>query len=318
MSKQMVRDYIENHPLFDGVREESLSALASNAKVRTYPRNGLVFDTSHRNTRHFFIIMDGRLQLNLQNLNKKTMLPNEVFGEVAFFSNDHRTGSVIALEKAKLLAFPRSIFTNKNGMQPECRFLVLQRLANQIISYLSDYLQRSSFRLVQQPESEQLEFKTSFPSKPKAKKDILKTIVAMLNTKGGSILFGVDNGGNVLGLDIEDSAKMDEKIRSFLQYVDDRLGPNCRDLVDIYGDEVEGKTIVRVDCTPSKIPVFAPVEQQKAKVKIKQDKKGGAKKANNPQKVTEYIFYRRRGPQDIRLDSREMVPYLERRFFNGG
>lgn len=94
-------------------------------------------------------------------------------------------------------------------------------------------------------------------------------------------------------MDIEDSAEMDEQIRSFLQYVDDRLGPNCRDLVDIYGDEVEGKTIARVDCTPSKIPVFAPVEQ-KAKAKTKKAKKEGGKKANKAQKVTEYIFYRRR------------------------
>lgn len=317
MSKQIVRDYIENHPLFENVREESLDVLAKAAKIRTYPRNGLVFDSSYRNTRHFFIIMEGRFQLNLQNLNKKTMVPEEVFGEVAFFSNDHRTGSVTALEKSKLLAFPRSIFMHENGMLPKCRFLILQRLSNQIISYLSNYLQRSSFRLVEQPESEVLEFKSTFPRKSNHKKNILKTIVAMLNTEGGSIVFGVDNGGSVLGLDIEDSAKMDEQIRSFLQYVDDRLGPNCRDLVDIYGDEVEGKTIARVDCTPSKIPVFAPVEQ-KAKTKTKKAKKEGGKKANKPQKVTEYIFYRRRGPQDIRLSSREMVPYLERRFFNGG
>ena len=316
MSKQTVYDYIKEHSLFEGVREESLTALSEAARVRPYPRNGIVFDASHRKTRHFFIIMEGRLELNLQNLKKKAMMPGEVFGEVAFFSNDHRTGSVTALEKAKLLAFPRSVFASNNGMLPECRFLILQRLANQIISYLSDYLQRSSSRLVQQPESEKLEFKTSFPSKSNHKKNILKTIVAMLNTEGGSIVFGVDNGGGVLGLDVEDKEKMDEKIRSMLQYVDDKLGSNCRDLIDIYGDEIEGKIIARVDCTPSKIPVFAPVKQ-KAKTKPKKDKKEDGKKEVKAPKVTEYVFYRRRGPQDIQLSSREMVPYLERRFFNG-
>ena len=316
MSKQPVYDYIKSHPLFEGVREESLTALVKAAKLRSYSRNGLVFDTSRRNTRHFFIIMEGCLELNLQNLKKKTMMPGEVFGEVAFFSNDHRTGSVTALEKAKLLTFPRSVFASNNGMLPECRFLILQRLANQIISYLSDYLQRSSSRLVQQPESDELEFKTSFPSKSNHKKNILKTIVAMLNTEGGSIIFGVDNGGGVLGLDVEDKEKMDEKIRSMLQYVDDKLGSNCRDLIDIYGDEIEGKMIARVDCTPSKIPVFAPVEQ-KAKTKAKKDKKEGGKKEVKAPKVKEHVFYRRRGPQDIQLSSREMVPYLERRFFNG-
>jgi CRP-like cAMP-binding protein len=110
MSKRLIYDYIKEHPLFEGVREESLAVLSKAARVRPYPRNGIVFDTSHRNTRHFFIIMEGRLQLNLQNLKKKKMMPGGVFGEVAFFSNDHRTGSVTALEKSKLLAFPRSIF----------------------------------------------------------------------------------------------------------------------------------------------------------------------------------------------------------------
>ena len=92
MSKQTVYDYIKEHSLFEGVREESLTALSEAARVRPYPRNGIVFDASHRKTRHFFIIMEGRLELNLQNLKKKAMMPGEVFGEVAFFSNDHRTG----------------------------------------------------------------------------------------------------------------------------------------------------------------------------------------------------------------------------------
>ena len=62
--------------------------------------------------------------------------------------------------------------------------------------------------LVQQGESDELEFKSTFQynlhtqkSDKALVKAILKTIAAFTNTDGGTLLIGVDNKGQILGLD---------------------------------------------------------------------------------------------------------------------
>lgn len=308
MTNDEICDAIAQHPLFAGLSADDLRCLAQAARLRVFQRNGLVFDPNFRNTRHFFLILEGTLLLHLQNLNRKEMQPGEVFGEVAFFSNDHRTGSVKALKKSKLLAFPRSVFTGHSNLSAEGRVKVLQRLTKQIIGYLSYHLQRSSAMLVQQAEGQSLEFKASYTGKKGQKDTAVRTIAAMMNAKGGSILFGVHNSGEVLGIRELDPEKLDEQVRGLMDYAEIKLGRDCCDLMDMYVDEVDGKSVLRVDCLPSKVPVFAPLEQSKKK------KKG--KNQNGKARNEEYVFYRRTGSSNKKLSNREMVPYLKRRFYH--
>jgi CRP-like cAMP-binding protein len=294
---------VARHPLFDGLEDHDLRCLAKAARLRSFQRNCLVFDPKYRNTRHFYIVLAGQLQLRLQNLEEKTMEPGEVFGEVAFFSNDHRTGSVRAKKKSKLLAFPRSVFTEPGELSAQARVKVLQRLAKQIIGYLSYHLQRSSAMLVQQSEGVNLEFKASYDGKKQQKETVVRTIAAMMNAEGGSMLFGVGNSGEVSGLKDYGTEKMDEAVRALMEFLEIKLGREYCDLIDMYGDDIRGKTVLRIDCMPSKVPVFVPSRPNKPKSK------------NGKPTKSDYVFYRRTGSSNKKLTNREMVPYLKRRFF---
>lgn len=307
MTHQKIFDTIAEHWLFRELEHEDLKCLAEAAREMKYPRNALVFNMYHRKTRHFFLILEGSFQLHLQNLKKKTMYPGEVFGEVAFFSNDHRTGSVRAMEKSKVLAFPRSVFTEPTHLSAHARVHILQLLTGQIIGYLSNYLQRSTATLARKAESAQLEFKVSYQEEDWEKLKIVQTVAAMVNADGGSILLGVNDNGKVVGLEKRSSSEVDKMVNRLLGYIDHKLGKDCCDLVDVYGDEIGNKQVLRIDCSPSAVPVFAPAGSAKRETFHKLEKVGGLEEVG-------YMFFRRSGPRNVKLKNGDIAPYLKRRF----
>jgi len=90
-----------------------------------------------------------------------------------------------------------------------------QMLTQELNEFLDSFLIQSQTQdaisiesLVQQGESDELEFKSTFQynlhtqkSDKALVKAILKTIAAFTNTDGGTLLIGVDNKGQILGLD---------------------------------------------------------------------------------------------------------------------
>lgn len=55
-----------------------------------------------------------------------------------------------------------------------------------------------------------------------------KEIVAFLNTNNGTIYIGVDNNGNVIGID---SNKLDETMKKISDIITDKILPNPQDFV---------------------------------------------------------------------------------------
>ena len=78
-------------------------------------------------------------------------------------------------------------------------------------------------------ESETLEFKASTASRRAA----TKTICAMLNTRGGSVLFGVLPDGKIQGQQVSDATL--ERLSNELKQIDPPAAPNV-DLVNVSKD----------------------------------------------------------------------------------
>lgn len=91
-----------------------------------------------------------------------------------------------------------------------CFYFVLQRFntSRRIIANLQDEIGRDIIPIIAQGESSRLEFKSSFRwdvQKNGVNKvlegAVLKTIAAFMNTEGGSLLIGIDDNGQPLGLE---------------------------------------------------------------------------------------------------------------------
>lgn len=118
----------------------------------------------------------------------------------------------------------------------------------------------------------------------------LKTISAFLNSKGGTLLLGVSNNGEVIGLEKDRFENNDRLNLHLTNLVRGKIGKHNLNLISFKTIIIEGKTIIRIDCLKSDKPVFMM----------------------NPSKEEE--FYIRIGPSSVQIKGSELVGYISKRF----
>ncbi len=116
----------------------------------------------------------------------------------------------------------------------------------------------------------------------------LKTIVAFLNCDGGRLIIGVDDNGEICGIENDGFENSDKFLLHLVNIVRDRIEPNITDLIKPSIHILGNKSICLVECNPSNTPV-----------RLKGDDGG---------------FYIRNGPSSSRLKERDEKAYLDRRF----
>ena len=94
-------------------------------------------------------------------------------------------------------------------------------------------------------ESEQLELKERLSD------SVCKEIVAFLNTKGGKLIIGVDDKGEVVGIQ-----NIDETARKLSDIITDQIEPNPRGLITIEIVYEEGRFIVVAHIAKGLKPVY--------------------------------------------------------------
>ena len=165
-------------------------------------------------------------------------------------------------------------------------------------------------RLINQGESERLEFKATLRRSPRTgEKDagatfgVMKSIVGFLNTwDGGTLLVGIDDDGvpitgpnDELGaLAIDRYANEDEMTRALKDLVRRRIGASIFKWLTISFTDFRNTRILRVDCEPADNQIWL---------------KGGKSGTSNQEE-----FFLRTPAATDPLDGRELVNYIQHRF----
>ncbi|OGN03779.1 MAG: hypothetical protein A2655_04500 [Candidatus Yanofskybacteria bacterium RIFCSPHIGHO2_01_FULL_43_42] len=116
-------------------------------------------------------------------------------------------------------------------------------------------------------EHEKLEFKTSFrwdtkrnQTNKELEKTVMKTVAAFLNSDGGSLLIGVDDEGNPVGLEDDFASLAKPDIDGFENHFNNifstMVGPEFRRLVKLTFNNIDDKTVCVVDVKPSRKPAY--------------------------------------------------------------
>ena len=151
--------------------------------------------------------------------------------------------------------------------------------------------------LIYQGENAHTEFKQTFQHclRERKKADYvetaaLKTIAAFLNSKGGCLLVGIADDGQVMGIDFELKKYHQSSSDKFLLHLKDkiksRIGMTPFSFLEINLSIIEDKTVLVVDCQPSDQEIF----------------------------VDNKDFYVRTSPATEKLEGRQFTNYIRTRF----
>lgn len=125
---------------------------------------------------------------------------------------------------------------------------------------------------------------------------VAKTISAFMNSKGGTLLIGIDDDGDLYGLnkDCESLPKKDQDgfELQLTQVISDYLGLEFRSYVQVRFERIGKKEICVVEVRPTDKPVFIQ------------------KKGDDPK------FYVRAGNSSRPMNIKEFYEYIDTRFYD--
>jgi len=167
-----------------------------------------------------------------------------------------------------------------------------------IIRYINQFSPKISEieMLIRSGESIGLEFKSTLrknlhtnTSDSRIEHAVLKSIVAFLNTEGGTLLVGVKDNGEVLGIQEDLFDNEDKYLLHFANLVNDNIGKQYTNLIRWGLYPLEKRKVLRVDCLKSSAPVFLRMKGQEE-------------------------FFIRTGPSTVPLTASEILEYSKEHF----
>ena len=151
--------------------------------------------------------------------------------------------------------------------------------------------------LILKGEDERLEFKSTLRVNlhtnefdKKIEYAVLKTIVAFLNSNGGTLLIGISNKGETLGIKQDRFEDEDKFSLHLTNIIKEKIGKKHLHLINLQMMHSKGKAIMKVKCKKSdKIVFLKPTPKEEE-------------------------FYTRVGPSNNQLVGSELIEYVDKRF----
>jgi Putative DNA-binding domain len=200
----------------------------------------------------------------------------------------HKNGAIDETERAKLRAELDGIIAHLYGLtEEEFKYIlttfpiVCEQVKQDALEAYRDFTPLTGdaeiIELITiQDESSTLEFKSTArwdvdndKKNPVMEEVILKTVASFLNTKGGTLLIGVTDEKEIIGLDLDYQTfrKPNKRDAYQLFLMNDLLlrglGRDLATLIDVTFHEVEQKDVCRIIVKPSPRPVFMDIKQKR-------------------------------------------------------
>ena len=150
--------------------------------------------------------------------------------------------------------------------------------------------------LIKSGESDKLEFKSTLRTNlhtnevdKKIEHNVLKTISAFLNSNGGTLLIGVSDNGEIIGIEKDNFQSNDKFHLHLINLIKQKIGKRYISLIDLQMGKIGDKKIAKIECNKSKKSVF-----------LKEGK--------------EEEFYIRAGPSTTELKASGLIDYINKKF----
>ncbi len=207
-------------------------------------------------------------------------------------------GDLIANSAGALIVAVSGYFYIKNGRVNVVSGIVKRFMAKNPKLFDGEGVDESGVVLdmIKGGEGHKVEFKSSLRTNlhtkeidKKVEHASLKTITAYLNSNGGTLLIGVGDKGEMVGLGNDSFSDRDKAGLHFTNLIKNHIGPEYLPYIKFNIVNVGGKEILKVDCEKSRKHVFL-------------------------RQGDEEEFYVRNGPSSVKLNGNALVDYISNNF----
>jgi ATP-dependent Lon protease len=235
----------------------------------------------------FEFAMEGRKRVKDQ-----LMRIDDTFSGVTFGYQEKENESRVLVRTLEEGKYPQFYYTRPQEEQPDGSIPDLPQDPFQALNTTQLDIQQ----VVRMGEGPRIEFKSTLRWNLEADREdkkiehgSLKTMVAFLNSEGGTLLIGVEDNGNILGIEHDHFENEDKFLLHFGNLMNGKIGRDVASHVKWELKDVAGRRILRVDCLPSPTPVYLKHEG-----------------------IEE--FFIRNGPASVQLPTSEVVEYTKKHF----
>lgn len=157
---------------------------------------------------------------------------------------------------------------------------------------------RAIERIIETGETSTIEFKSTIRTNlktgekdPRMERAVLKTLVAFMNSRGGTLLIGVADDGAMIGADESSFESRDKMMLHLNNIIKSQIGGEFLPYITCRAFDLGDKTLIKIDCTRSESPVFLREGRTET-------------------------FFVRSGPSTIDLHGTDMLAYANHNFGN--
>ncbi len=150
--------------------------------------------------------------------------------------------------------------------------------------------------MIKKGETDKIEFKSTLrinlhtgDTDKKVENSALKTITGFLNSGGGTLLIGVNDSGEILGIEKDKFLNNDRFNLHFTNLFKERIGNLFLNHIDFEIISITDKQVLKVECIKSNKPVFLKTERGEE-------------------------FYIRVGPASVLLTGSKLIQYIDENF----
>ncbi len=292
--KEILR-FLTKHDVFPSLTPEELQNFSSHAFIQSYQTGEYIFRIGEPSD-FFYIVMSGSVQLNIKGMEYATLERGEIFGPLGVITEMKRTSDTLAAEPTKVIMISGQDLFNPAVTQPPTAIKTLRYLTRQMASFIVAHDGPDTMELIQKGEDEKVAFKPTLRVNPnsglvetKVENNVLKTIAAFMNSKGGTLLIGIEKNGELVGLNRDGFESNDKMLMHLAQLVKDRMGNKYFPNVHCKVVEVTHVKLLRVDCVKASDPLYLKFDDEER-------------------------FYVRSGPTTTSLRLSKVYPYIKKRF----
>ena len=298
ISKEDMVNIIAKHEVFSGLTEEQLMQLMPILSFKSVEKDQTIFEVGDR-PEHIFYLLNGALTLNFPDKSKLNLLPHELIGEIGILNGDFRLGQLISNAESELIAICATKIFNPKIVSSDISLKIVRRLSKRVTNYLRSIQQTSTKEIISKGENDHIEFKSTLRWNLKAdRKDprithaVLKTIAAFLNSAGGTLIVGVADDGDIIGLEKDRFVNEDKLLLFLTSVIKDKLGTLHLENIFYHTEIIDDKMILRVDVQAGNTPCYIPDEK------------------------LEHLYIRT-GPATTDLQISKVFEYIVNRFYSG-